>query len=54
MGLPLRKPSGDPSDGETEVKSNRMRVQIPLDEPERIGLEGRTGSEVVRFWGCVS
>ncbi len=50
MGLPLSKLSGDPSNGEIEAKPNRIGLRIHDDHPERIGLDGFPGPEVVRSW----
>ncbi len=48
VGLPLSKASGDPSDGKTEAKLNRIGDKLPVDNPDRIGLEGYLGLGIVR------
>ena len=50
MGLPLSNSRGDPSDGQTEVKSNRIGVTVCRIDPERIGPEKQLGTEVKSSW----
>jgi len=46
VGLPLANASGDPSDGKTEVKLNRERVEDTCGQPGTDWSRGvpRTGS----------